>query len=130
MELDPANYGAMGGERGLRRRNLSFIGETPNGQKILTPWMRPEPDTEDTSFSLFSTLWLAGSAVRAGVAAITARQSAVAFTEHGAARATLRGISQADVRAAIQSATATGQVVTKIGKYGTPQKIRPAPAME
>ncbi len=122
VELDPKNYD-YGMNVAFVNGQLSRIGEDADGHKMLAPWMAPEQGLEDTTFSLLSTLWLAGSAVRAGAAAITARQSAVAFTEHGAARAALREISQADVKAAIQSAKATGQVITKIGKYGTPQNI-------
>ncbi|MBV9037162.1 MAG: DUF4258 domain-containing protein [Acidobacteriaceae bacterium] len=44
-------------------------------------------------------------------------------TNHGNERLEQRNISQEDVDKAIESAKETGQVMTKIGKYGTPQNI-------
>lgn len=43
------------------------------------------------------------------------------FTDHGAIRSGQRKITQSDADAAIQSARETGDISTKIGKYGTPQ---------
>jgi RHS repeat-associated protein len=48
---------------------LSFIGETRNGRKILTPWF-PDPPVEDATFSLAASLWGVGAALRGGAAAI------------------------------------------------------------
>lgn len=42
-------------------------------------------------------------------------------TEHGAARIQQRQVSAQEINDAIQSAKSNGNVVTKIGKYGTPQ---------
>jgi len=44
-------------------------------------------------------------------------------TNHGNERLEQRNISQEAVDKAIESAKETGQVMTKIGKYGTPQNI-------
>lgn len=42
-------------------------------------------------------------------------------TEHAAIRAAQRKISSTEIEAAIKTAKETGNVITKIGKYGTPQ---------
>lgn len=47
----------------------------------------------------------------------------VGLTEHGAQRLAQRGISPEQAKAAIQAAKQAGNVVSKIGKYGTPQSI-------
>ena len=43
------------------------------------------------------------------------------YTDHGNLRSNQRGISPEEVQGAIRSAKITGNVTTKIGKYGTPQ---------
>lgn len=43
------------------------------------------------------------------------------LTAHGNKRSNQRGVSQKEVKEAIRTAKETGNVITKIGKYGTPQ---------
>lgn len=57
-----------------------------------------------------------------GAAEIANAARVGAVTEHAAGRFLLRGISPGDVNTAIQSAKTAGQVLTTMGKYGTPQK--------
>jgi peptidoglycan hydrolase-like protein with peptidoglycan-binding domain len=45
------------------------------------------------------------------------------YTEHGALRSNLRRITQKDIQEAMRTAKETGNVTTKIGKYGTPQNV-------
>ncbi len=47
----------------------------------------------------------------------------VALTAHAAQRAAERGISQAQIDLAVQTAGQAGRVVEQIGKYGTPQLV-------
>jgi len=64
-------------------------------------------------------LGLAGSgALEEGAAVTEAR-----LTDHGAERLLERGISNDEVQEAVRTAQETGNVVTQIGKYGTPQNI-------
>jgi hypothetical protein len=44
-------------------------------------------------------------------------------TEHAARRLALRGITQTQVRESMKAARKSGDVSSKIGKYGTPQRI-------
>ncbi len=44
-------------------------------------------------------------------------------TQHGGERLGQRNISQSDVDTAVKTAEETGQVTTRIGKYGTPQNV-------
>jgi RHS repeat-associated protein len=74
VELDPKNYN-YGINVAFVNGQLSRIGEDAAGGKMLAPWMPPEQGLEDTSFSLFSTLWMAGTAVRAGTGAMIAARS-------------------------------------------------------
>lgn len=123
MELDPKNYNYgdnVGYNVAFVDGQLSFIGEDKAGNKYRVDWAAEEKGYGDESYFWMTTIWSGVSALRAGAAAVMgARGTAVAFTEHGAARAVLRGIREADVKTAIKSAT---QVVVKMGKYGTPQK--------
>jgi RHS repeat-associated protein len=72
--------------------------------------------------------WAAGEFI-GGVAeglsaANTAKTAAtVELTSHAAIRLAQRGITQAAVNEAVETAQAAGQVTTKIGQYGTPQNI-------
>jgi RHS repeat-associated protein len=68
-ELDPKNYN-YGMNVAFVNGQLSRIGEDAAGGKMLAPWMPPEQGLEDTTFSLLSTLWVAGSAVRAAAGAV------------------------------------------------------------
>lgn len=45
------------------------------------------------------------------------------YTNHGSLRSSQRKISPKDIQDAIKSAKETGNVTTKVGKYGTPQNI-------
>lgn len=44
-------------------------------------------------------------------------------TEHGSERSIERNFSPEDVESAIGTATQNGCVTTKLGKYGTPQRL-------
>lgn len=44
-------------------------------------------------------------------------------TRHGAERLAERGISLAQAIAAVQAARSSGDFISKVGKYGTPQTI-------
>jgi hypothetical protein len=52
-----------------------------------------------------------------------AEESVLGLTEHAAQRLSERGITPDQAKAAVQAAKAAGNVITKIGKYGTPQNI-------
>jgi RHS repeat-associated protein len=118
VELDPKNYDKP--NVAFVDGVLSWISESGDGHKILEAWRPPEQGLEDKTLSLGLSAYLGFSAVRAGVEAVVAARGPVAaLTEHGAARAALRNISQADIQSAMKNAT---QVITKMGKYGTPQK--------
>lgn len=45
------------------------------------------------------------------------------YTDHGALRSQQRNASQQDIHEAIKTAKETGNITTKIGKYGTPQNV-------
>lgn len=47
----------------------------------------------------------------------------VDHTDHGATRTVERKISSEEIQKAVRTAEQTGEVITKIGKYGTPQKV-------
>ncbi len=87
VELDPKNYN-YGMNVAFVNGQLSRIGEDAAGGKMLAPWMPPEQGLEDTTFSLLSTLWVAGSAMRAAAGALmgsrTATEVAFDITRNGA----------------------------------------------
>lgn len=56
---------------------LSYIGETDKGGKMLTPFFREEP-LQDTTFSMLGTLWMGGSIARAGASAALAARAPLA----------------------------------------------------
>lgn len=49
--------------------------------------------------------------------------TATGFTSHGAIRVGQRDISRAEIQEAQKTAVAKGNVITKLGKYGTPQHV-------
>lgn len=49
--------------------------------------------------------------------------TATGFTSHGAIRVGQREISRAEIQEAQKTAVAKGNVITKLGKYGTPQNV-------
>ena len=63
------------------------------------------------------------AAREAAQAANAGRSAAVELTGHAAVRLAQRGITQAVVDEAVQTAEATGQVTSKVGQYGTVQNI-------
>jgi RHS repeat-associated protein len=87
-ELNPKNYDPGMSNVAFVDGTLSRIGEDANGGKMMTPWMAPEKGLEDTTFSLLSMLWVAGSAVRAAAGAVmgsrTVTEVAFDITRKGA----------------------------------------------
>jgi hypothetical protein len=76
--------------------------------------------------------WLGGGAVSSAIRALekarvawrasrAASRVGLGQTIHGAQRFVQRGFSDADILEAVKTARQTGQVVTAIGRYGTPQ---------
>ncbi len=61
--------------------------------------------------------------IEAGAEAGTAADSATDLTSHAAGRMTERGISRAEVDEAMSSAKESGDVTTRLGKYGNPQRV-------
>jgi hypothetical protein len=62
----------------------------------------------------------AGASIGGEAASTTENQG---LTVHGVLRSSERNISSVDTREAINTATETGNVTTKMGKYGTPQNV-------
>jgi len=66
---------------------------------------------------------LATGVIGGGAGLTTLGDLSSGLTEHGAARLAQRGITPEQARAAVEAAKKAGDVVSKMGKYGTPQSI-------
>jgi len=64
-----------------------------------------------------------GAGLTAGAEATTLGDLSSGLTEHGAERLAERGITPQAARDAIEAAKKAGDVVTKMGRYGTPQSV-------
>jgi RHS repeat-associated protein len=104
------------------RPNLAYnFGNNPQGYQQVAASGRFVTNATVVAGIAYSAAFLGPAAYSA--LAGEAEGEAVGLTEHGAQRLAQRGISPEQAKAAIQAAKQAGDVVTKIGKYGTPQSI-------
>jgi SPP1 gp7 family putative phage head morphogenesis protein len=103
--------------------NCRCVAEPYTGHVINDPPIEPVyPE-----LFLFPLLRIGRGAIAAAISAVRFIRStgringADKFTEHSAIRSAQRKITSQDVDSAIRTATETGKVTSKLGKYGTPQ---------
>ena len=89
-----------------------------------TAWEEKHPGRSYAMFQLEINLDLASFGLGGGFSIVgEGAEGALELTSHMATRLAQRGFTEAALKEAIETAKASGQVVTKMGPYGTPQNI-------